>query len=407
MTFIKHISSRHDAQGEDGSTRKTGTGKKKSSKRRSLTAFILSGGGARGAYECGVYQSLVEHGVEPDILVGTSVGAINATAIAMGMTPATLTEIWLSIASPDSWLPTDILRKARVVFGNKNVFQNRRDFWNIPNWTYLFDTHPLKATLRKYFHSDALLRANKQLLITAVEIQTGQFRMFKNREITLDHVLASASIPIVFPWTKIGQEIFWDGGLLANVPPLRTAIEADPDVDEIYMVKLFPSMAPRPKTLIACVERAIEIMLQGALNNEIAHMEFFNRLIDEGRVQGDFKPIKLHTIEFHEPLEALSIINFDYGHVKNLISTGRRDTDLYFLAQEREETAGRRARGRAKSSVQANSRPTPIVENPPEAPGKSKSRKRSRPAIHATRQFQTGPQRVDSKGSGKAPARGE
>jgi NTE family protein len=368
MTYIKHLS-----QGKNGAD---GSGKKR---RRSLSAFILSGGGARGAYECGVYQSLVEHGVDPDVLVGTSVGAINATAIAMGMAPRTLTEIWLSIASKKGWLPTEFLRKARILTGNKNVFSNRTDIWNFANWTYLFDTHPLRATLIKYFDPDALKNCRKELVITAVEIQSGQSKMFRNEEISLEHVLASASIPIVFPWTRIGEEIYWDGGLLANVPPLRTAIGVNHDVTDVYMVKLFPTMARKPRTLLECVERAIEITLQGALNQEIANIEFINTLIEEGRIQGDFRPIKLHTIEFTEPLAAMSIIDFSYNHVKQLVEQGKRDADMYFMARSREEVSRRRALRSGNVDSEADA----------EAP---KSR-RKLSKVRVAHQFQHGPTR--------------
>lgn len=303
-------------------------------KRAGLRALILSGGGARGAYECGVYKALWERGIVPDVLVGTSVGAINAAAIAQGTDPQTLIDMWLALSTPDSWLYFDRLKKARALMGNKHVFRTRLDIWNIANWTYLYDTSPLRRTLARYFDLERLRSAKKKLVIMAVDIVKGECRSFSNHQITLDHVLASASLPIIFPWTRIGNTLFWDGGLLANVPPLKAAIDVDPDVKEIYVVKLFPQAAPRPRTLLECVERAIEITLQGTLNNDIKHCEFINNLIHRGKLHGGYRDIELHTIEFREPFQAVSIINFNREYVTRLIVQGEQDTIAYLERNE-------------------------------------------------------------------------
>lgn len=313
---------------------------RKPKKRPVLTAMILSGGGARGAYECGVYKALWERDIVPDVLVGTSVGAINAAAIAQGTDPQTLIDMWLALSTPDSWLYFDQLKKARALAGNRHVFKARLDFWNIPNWTYVYDTSPLRRTLARYFDLERLRTAKRKLVIMAVDIVKGECRSFSNHQITLDHVLASASIPILFPWTRIGNTLFWDGGLLANVPPLKAAIDVDADVKEIYVVKLFPQAAPRPRSLLDCVERAIEITLQGTLNNDIKHCEFINNLIHRGKLSGGYRDIHLHTIEFHEPFQALSIINFNREYVQRLIDQGEKDTIAYL---DRQKSAPRRA----------------------------------------------------------------
>lgn len=300
-----------------------------------LNALILSGGGARGAYECGVYKSLHKHGIEIDVLVGTSVGAINAAAIAQGTDPQTLIDLWLSLSTPDAWLYFDRLKKARALLGNKHVFRARMDFWNVYNWTYIYDTSPLRRTLSRYFDLERLRTAKRQLVIMAVDIVKGECRSFNNHQITLDHVLASASMPIIFPWTRIGNTLFWDGGLLANVPPLKAAIDIDPHVRDIYVVKLFPQAAPRPRSLLDCVERAIEITLQGTLNSDIKHCEFINNLIHRGKLNGGYREIQLHTIEFREPFQAVSIINFNREYVQRLIEQGEKDCDDYLERTEK------------------------------------------------------------------------
>jgi hypothetical protein len=302
--------------GEDVRPRRRGAARHrpKRGKERSLTALILSGGGARGAYECGVYKSLHKHGIEIDVLVGTSVGAINAAAIAQGTDPQTLIDLWLALSTPDSWLYFDRLKKARALMGNRHVFHARMDFWNVPNWTYIYDTSPLRRTLSRYFELERLRNAKRKLVILAVDIVKGECRSFNNHQITL----------------------------LANVPPLKAAIDLDEKVRDIYVVKLFPQAAPRPRSLLDCIERAIEITLQGTLNSDIKHCEFINSLIHRGKLGGEYREIGLHTIEFREPFQAVSIINFNREYVERLIALGEHDTDAYLE---------RSARSRAKAQA--------------------------------------------------------
>ena len=88
-----------------------------------VCGLVLSGGGGRGAYECGVYKGLYEHGIEPDILVGTSIGAINAAAIVGGASPEDLERMWLAMDT-------------------RRVHKHRWDFWNFFRWRNLLDHSP-------------------------------------------------------------------------------------------------------------------------------------------------------------------------------------------------------------------------------------------------------------------------
>ncbi len=311
-----------------------------------VTALVLSGGGARGAYECGVYASLYEHGIRPNVVVGTSVGAINAVAIAEGMTPDKLKEIWLNLAQPDSWLPWRLKKARPFVGGVEDVFKNRYDVWNFFQWNHLFETNPLLETVNKYFDVEKIRKSKVKLFVTAVDVVSGESSIFTNRNIMPEHVLASASIPIAFPWTEVDGRIYWDGGLLANIPPLKTAIDADRRVRDIYLVKLFPKLSKRPNGLLECIDRTIEIVLQGVLNNDIRQLEFINELIRKGVMKSVYREINLHTIEFHEPFTILSILDFSEEHVERLISQGKQDTDRYLnrLDQSRER------KGRSKAA---------------------------------------------------------
>jgi NTE family protein len=204
-------------------------------------ALILSGGGGRGAYHCGVIEYLELIGWQPDILVGTSIGAINAAAVASGHSASSLKALWRNLKT-------------------EGVQRIRTDVLDIPSWTYLLDNSPWRKTLMDngWFDFD---RINSEvapiLAVTATDIHTGILTVFANRDLepsksggprtkrmrrvrlTLDHILASCSIPIIYPWTAImtDEGPYWDGAVVSNTP-LGTALRAG--ASEVIVVLLSP-----------------------------------------------------------------------------------------------------------------------------------------------------------------------
>jgi NTE family protein len=199
-----------------------------------VRALVLSGGGGRGAYHVGVLRFLEEHEWFPDVLVGTSIGAVNGAAIASGHTAHSLWALWRRLKTDD-------------------VQRRAWDLFSLDEWDHLLDTAPLRRTLVEGRWID-LARINAQppsthLRITVVEMETGRLRVFGNSAdrsptsrcehvaLTLDHILASCSIPMVYPPTRIDDVPFWDGGTVANTP-LGSAIDAG--ADDIVVVMMTP-----------------------------------------------------------------------------------------------------------------------------------------------------------------------
>ncbi|MDY7078160.1 MAG: patatin-like phospholipase family protein [Chloroflexota bacterium] len=199
-----------------------------------MRALVLSGGGGRGAYHVGVLRFLEEHEWIPDIVVGTSIGAVNGAAIASGHTSHSLWALWRRLETDD-------------------VQRRAWDLFSLEEWDHLLDTAPLRKTLIEEKWID-LSRINaqppsKHLRLTVVEMETGRLRIFGNSsdasrnshcervDITLDHILASCSIPLVYPPTSINNVSFWDGGTVANTP-LGPAIDAG--AEDIVVVLMTP-----------------------------------------------------------------------------------------------------------------------------------------------------------------------
>ena len=196
-------------------------------------ALVLSGGGGRGAYHVGVLRFLEQHEWYPDIIAGTSIGAVNGAAIASGHTSHSLWALWKQLKTDD-------------------VQRRAWDLFSLDKWDHLLDTAPLRETLeREGWIDSARINADpptRHLRVTVVEKETGRLRVFGNSDdpsetrcehvdITLDHILASCSIPVVYPSTKIDDTLYWDGGTVANTP-LGPAVDAG--AEDIVVVIMTP-----------------------------------------------------------------------------------------------------------------------------------------------------------------------
>lgn len=245
-------------------------------------ALVLSGGGGRGAYHIGVIEALVaagwmQDGKGPDIIAGTSIGAINAAALASGLTVAQLKARWLAMHTEEvhrlsADLPAisrpllrfllrsvltsdahggarDELPPAERNMSAQGLFSRLGALFHARPFRSLLDTTPWRHTLAQWMDFARInSAAAPALLLAATELQSGTLRVFCNRPlagrpadtIALDHLMASSSIPIVYPWTSIGDAKYWDGAVLANTP-LEPVIDlAGADEVDILVVMMTP-----------------------------------------------------------------------------------------------------------------------------------------------------------------------
>lgn len=239
------------------------------------TVLTLQGGGALGAYECGVYKAIFKHRIKLDMIAATSIGSVNAAIIAGSKNDEpekTLEDFWLSLAdTTPSFLPD----KARAVASvtNASIWGNKAftPKWLSPNISdsksspYLYDNTLLRNKINEYVDFEKIQKSTSpRIIITCTDIQNGQPTIFDSKydKISVDHVLASAGYPYYgIQWTKVGGKYLWDGTLLSNTP-LIDAINASPDTDKnVYLVDLFPHMQKElPKNMEEVWHRARDIM---------------------------------------------------------------------------------------------------------------------------------------------------
>ena len=281
-------------------------------------ALVLSGGGARGAFQVGVWKYLQEIDWTPDLICGTSIGAVNAAAIGSGMSVERLIHVWRSHNR------SEIYRLKGLQF----LKSMRR---GTPLKSVL-DTAPLRALLTRHLNLEALRRSPIEVVISAVHLATGRLHLYDQDVIEIDHLMASSAMPILFPWQSIHGEPFWDGGVMAN-SPLFIALERK--MEEIIVVLLSPvghrSLKP-PATLREGLELLLEHFLMGSCQTI---MPLFNASPADARddewpsslpfahhVTERPLPPKISVIAPTRMLGLSSLLNFSARQVNRLIHAG-------------------------------------------------------------------------------------
>ena len=305
--------------------------------------LVLSGGGARGAFQVGVYERLLRDprfARGPAVLSGTSAGAINSALIAAGKSPREMAEFWngiadnppattsplffssametlarLAVAESLRWLVPGrrwlmLLQRARNHFPPRRGslaalvveylltarFELVSHFLEGIREPYLADTSQLRERLIEAFDGERVPSKGIDLAINTVDAHTGQVVRFVTARtpltrtpdyvivdaITVDMVLASASIPLFFPPVQIGRHLLWDGGLLVNTP-LAPVVALGAEEIITVLVTEPPDPSSRPFAHFGrAVERTVDSFLENAYNvdrklllerNRLAHLE--------------------------------------------------------------------------------------------------------------------------------------
>jgi len=170
-------------------------------------AFVLGGGGPLGANEVGMLRALLEEGVRPDLVVGTSVGAINGAAIAFDPTPTAvekLIEVWRNVADTDLYSGSALRRVRHLARTHTHVQPNE----------------PLRGLLEEQFGATLIENLAIPYQCVAACIERAAEHWFTSGPL-VDAVLASTAVPGVLPPVRIGDEHFLDGGLVNSIPVSR------------------------------------------------------------------------------------------------------------------------------------------------------------------------------------------
>ena len=279
-----------------GPTANGGTGQRNISEFGQIV-LVLQGGGALGAYQAGVYQALHEAGVEPDWVIGTSIGAINASLIA-GNKPehrlAKLEEFWNRVGHNPAleaaasipgigraWSNWMTLTTGIPAFFKPNplAFLGQHVVLPVDAAGY-YSTHPLEETLSDLVDFPAIRVGPTRLTVGAANIQTGEMRYFDSRDTTLTvrHVMASGALPPAFPAVRIDGELYWDGGVVSNTP-VEAVFDDNPRRNSlVFAVHMWNPDGPEPDTVTKILNRQKDIQYSSRAVSHIRRQKQIHRL---------------------------------------------------------------------------------------------------------------------------------
>jgi NTE family protein len=225
--------------------------------KRPHTAFVLSGGASLGALQVGMLRALYERGIAADLLVGTSVGALNAAFVASRpQTQATadeLARIWRSLQREDVF-PVSL---RTLVSG----LSRQR--------SHLVPDRGLRSQVRRYVEFEDLSEAPVPLHVVAFDMIEGREVLLSDGP-ALDAITAAASIPGVFPPVSIGERSLIDGGIVNNTP-ISHAVELG--AERIYVLPTQQRWNPRgrvPRGALDTAIYALGVLVDGRLAFDIA-----------------------------------------------------------------------------------------------------------------------------------------
>lgn len=295
------------------------------SSHRPRTALALQGGGAHGAFTWGALDRLLEDGLSFDSVTGVSSGAMIAAMAVQGVVHngnsgarAAVTKLWTRVAGAQ-------------IFGGNNAAFDWMWGWSesqkrgtdlawagitnalrmfSPGQLNPFGQNPLAPLLEDLLDVDAIRdpRAPK-LFVAATDVETGRPKIFSNAEISVDVLLASACIPMMFPTVNINGRFYWDGGYSCN-PALSPVLAEAPE--RLVLIRAQPRTRPGvPNSTADILHRLHEIAFQAPLDAELASLP----------AGLEFRDIAADEILGRQPLT--SKMNTESGFLNMLFAAGR------------------------------------------------------------------------------------
>jgi len=268
-------------------------------------ALVLSGGGAKGAWEAGVAAALLEQGLPVRVVAGSSAGALNAAMIADGRIDR-LEALWRAVTAEQVYA----LRPS-VFFGGL-----------LPGWLTLltlnqagslFDPEPLRRLIADSLDLERVRASPVRLLVTATDLARYRTRVFDNATVTVDALMAAAAVPGAFPAVEVDGDLLVDGGLAGRAPILEALAAGTPIGRAVVVMSYVPDeRAARPTTLRRALEGAFEMAMMHQIRRDTELARLRHPAVD------------IQVLTPSAPL-ALRPLDFDPIRLAQAIELGKRD----------------------------------------------------------------------------------
>jgi len=305
-------------------------------------SLALQGGGAHGAFTWGVLDYLLEDGrLAVEAITGASAGSMNAVVLIEGWIEGgregareQLRKFWKRVSLDGVLNPLQ-----------RSLFDRMLSYWSVGDaptqlwfdaWSRVaspydlnpLDINPLRDALNELIDFDKVRSCTDvKVFITATNVWSGKIAIFKGAELTVDHVLASACLPMIFRSVEIDGEPYWDGGYSGN--PALFPLFYEAKSDDILLVQINPiERRATPRTPQEIQNRLTEITFNANLLQQLRAIEFVTRLIDEGKLSTkEYKRVLMHRIHGGRSLDeftAASRLSAQWNFFKELKNLGRK-----------------------------------------------------------------------------------
>jgi NTE family protein len=265
--------------------------------------LVLQGGGALGAYQAGVYEAMHEAGIEPDWIIGTSIGAINGSLIA-GNKPD------MRLKALDSfWRQVQLRRTGGLEWANGFAWPAQVRGWADsfstfatglpgffePNYATLlggpqtkvpvgknglYSTAPLRKTLHDLVDFSLIQPGGVRLTVGAARIGAALMCYFDSQAtpLSIEHVMASGALPPAFPPVRIGEHYYWDGGILSNTPIEAVFDDCPRRSGVVFAVHVWNPSGPEPENLLQVLNRQKDIQYSSRAATHITRQKQIHKL---------------------------------------------------------------------------------------------------------------------------------
>jgi len=313
-----------------------------------LVDLALQGGGAHGAFTWGVLDRLLqEPWLQIDGISGTSAGAMDAAVLVDGYAAggpggarAALERFWRSVSDAAKFSP---FRRGPIetLFGQWTLdyspFYLAMDMLARLVSPYTLNpggANPLSGILSEHVNFERLANAPIKLFVTATSVRTGQGRVFRNKDVTPEVLLASACLPTMFQAIEIDGESYWDGGYAGN--PTITPLVRECRSRDTILVQINPvERTTTPRTARDILNRLNEVSFNAVLLKELRMIAMLRQVADAGQSEGAlWAGMRIHRIASDEmaKLGASSKLIAEWEFLCKLRDYGRRAAEAFLKA---------------------------------------------------------------------------
>jgi NTE family protein len=333
------------------------TGQSETSRETVLVDLALQGGGSHGAFTWGVLDRLLEEPwLKIEAISGTSAGAMNAAVLVSGFLNGgargareALDTYWERVAESARYSPIQ-----------RSIFDRLMNRWSLdtsPGYVVMdlmsrlvspynlnpFGYNPIRSILEDCIDFGHLNDSPIKLFITATSVRTGRGKIFRNKEITPDVLLASACLPTLFQAIEIDGEPYWDGGYAGN--PTISPLVRESEAYDVILVQINPrERLDTPRSAGDILDRLNEISFNAPLMKELRMIALLRQAVDPGTGEGcRWAKMRTHRILTDKLVEfgASSKLNAEGRFLRVLKDEGRKAAEEFL--QSRGDDIGKRS----------------------------------------------------------------